>query len=192
MKIDLTLEIGKELLSSTLKKAINEDKAFGSIGHLGTHFDVMDKEFPLDYIKRKGKIFNVCHIKNNEISLNDIDLNEIEENDFIIFYTGYLKETGYGTSEYLKDYPEVSKELIDYLINKKVSMISIDTTGIKKGSEHRYIDQYCADRNVFIIENMNNLDLLWSEAKNNSFTMYTFPLNIKGVTGLTSRVIAEL
>ncbi len=85
MKIDLTLEIGKELLSSTLKKAINEDKAFGSIGHLGTHFDVMDKEFPLDYIKRRGKIFNVCHIRNNEISLNDIDLNEIEENDFIIF-----------------------------------------------------------------------------------------------------------
>lgn len=120
MKIDLTLGIGKELLSSTLKKAINEDKAFGSIGHLGTHFDVMDKEFPLDYIKRKGKIFNVSHIRNNEISLNDIDLNEIEENDFIIFYTGYLKETGYGTSEYLKDYPELSKELIDYLINKKL------------------------------------------------------------------------
>ncbi len=71
-------------------------------------------------------------------------------------------------------------------------MIGIDTTGIKKSSEHRHIDQYCADRNVFIIENMNNLALLWAEAKNNSFTMYTFPLNIKGVTGLTSRVIAEL
>lgn len=192
MKIDLTLEISKEVLSSSLKKAINEDKTFGSIGHIGTHFDIMDKEFPLDYINRTGKIFNVSHIRNSEISLKDIDLNEIKENDFIIFYTGYLKDMGYGTAEYLTDYPELSKELIDYLIARKVSLIGIDSPGIKKSSEHRYIDQYCADRNVFIVENINNLDLLWSETKNNSFTMYTFPLNIKGTTGLTSRVIAEL
>ncbi|MBU5592284.1 cyclase family protein [Clostridium sp. MSJ-4] len=192
MKIDLTLEIGKEFFSSTLKKAISEDKAFGAIGHIGTHFDVMDKEFPLDYIKRRGKIFNVSHIRNNEISLKDINLDEIKENDFIIFYTGYLKETGFGTVEYLRNYPELSTELIDHLINKKISIIGIDTTGVRKGSEHRHIDQYCADNNVFIVENMNNLDLLWSEAKGTSFTMYTFPLNIKGVTGLTSRVIAEL
>lgn len=192
MKIDLTLEISKELLSSNLKKAINEDKAFGAIGHIGTHFDIMDKEFPLDYINRTGKIFNVSHIRNNEISLKDIDLNEIKENNFVIFYTGYLRDMGYGTAEYLTNHPELSKELIDYLISKKVSLIGIDAPGVKRGSEHRYIDQYCADRDVFIVENINNLDLLWSEAKNNPFTMYTFPLNIKGTTGLTSRVIAEL
>ncbi len=80
----------------------------------------MDKEFPLDYIKRKGKIFNVCHIRNNEISLNDINLNGIEKMTYYL-YTGYLKETGYGTGEYLKDYPELSRELIDYLINKKLA-----------------------------------------------------------------------
>lgn len=192
MKIDLTLEISKCLLSSNLKKAINEDKAFGAIGHIGTHFDIMDKEFPLDYINISGKIFNVSHIRNSEISLKDIDLNEIKENHFVIFYTGYLKDMGYGTAEYLTDHPELSKELIDYLISRKVSLIGIDAPGVKKGSEHRYIDQYCADRDVFIVENINNLDLLWAEAKNNSFTMYTFPLNIKGTTGLTSRVIAEL
>lgn len=192
MKIDLTLEISKELLSSNLKKAINEDKAFGAIGHIGTHFDIMDKEFPLDYINRTGKIFNVSHIRNNEISLKDIDLNEIKENNFVIFYTGYLRDMGYGTAEYLTNHPELSKELIDYLISKKVSLIGIDAPGVKRSSEHRYIDQYCADRDVFIVENINNLDLLWSEAKNNPFTMYTFPLNIKGTTGLTSRVIAEL
>ncbi|SHK27959.1 Kynurenine formamidase [Clostridium cavendishii DSM 21758] len=192
MKIDLTLEISKEILSSSLKKAINEDKAFGALGHIGTHFDIMDKNFPLDYINRSGKIFNVSHIRNSEISLNDINLNEIKENHFIIFYTGYLKEKGYGTTEYLNNHPELSIELIDYLIDKKVSLIGIDSPGIKKGSKHRYVDQYCADRNVFIVENINNLDLLWSNAKDNSFTMYTFPLNIKGTTGLTSRVIAEL
>ncbi len=45
----------------------------------------MDKEFPLDYIKRKGKIFNVCHIRNNEISLNDINLNGIEKMTLLSF-----------------------------------------------------------------------------------------------------------
>ena len=34
-----------------LKKALT--------GHLGTHFDVMNREFPLEYIRRQAVVFDV-------------------------------------------------------------------------------------------------------------------------------------
>lgn len=192
MKFDLTLEINQNMWNSAINKALNEDMNLGGLGHLGTHFDIMNKEFPLDYTIRNGKIFDVRHIKNREITLDDISIDNISPNDFIIFYTGYLEEKGYGTSEYFKNYPELSKELIDFLINIKVSIIGIDTTGIRKPCEHRDIDQYCANSNVFVVENLNNLKTLLSCSQNRAFKVYTFPINIKGLTGLTSRVIAEI
>lgn len=49
MKIDITLKITPKMVKNAQG---NEQKAL--VGHLGTHFDVMDKEFPLDYTERPG------------------------------------------------------------------------------------------------------------------------------------------
>ena len=49
MKIDITLKITPKMMKDAQG---NEKKAF--VGHLGTHFDVMNKEFPLEYTERKG------------------------------------------------------------------------------------------------------------------------------------------
>ncbi|MDF2636571.1 MAG: hypothetical protein K0R78_3445, partial [Pelosinus sp.] len=62
----------------------------------------------------------------------------------------------------------------------------------QKPATHLYIDQYCADRGVFIIENLDNLDLLLEKTSNKSFTAYTFPVNMSGFSGLPCRVIAEI
>ena len=45
MLIDLTYPVSVE----SRKNAENNEKKV-SIGHVGTHFDVMDKEFPLDFL----------------------------------------------------------------------------------------------------------------------------------------------
>ncbi|MBZ9626127.1 hypothetical protein G9F71_025305 [Clostridium sp. FP2] len=65
-------------------------------------------------------------------------------------------------------------------------------SGVKKGPAHPRTDQYCADRGVFIIENLDNLDLLLKEASSKSFTVYTFPINTSGFSGIPCRVIAEI
>ena len=49
MKIDITLKITPKMVTDAQG---NEKKAL--VGHLGTHFDVMNKEFPLEYTERKG------------------------------------------------------------------------------------------------------------------------------------------
>ncbi len=53
MKIDITLKITPKMMKDAQG---NEKKAF--VGHLGTHFDVMNKEFPLEYTElRIGPYF---------------------------------------------------------------------------------------------------------------------------------------
>ena len=53
MKLDLTLCITPEMLRGN---------STAPAGHMGTHFDVMDKVFPLDYTCRRGVVFDVSGV----------------------------------------------------------------------------------------------------------------------------------
>mgnify|MGYP007066589725 CR=1 FL=1 len=57
MLIDITLKITPKMVTDAQG---NEKKSL--VGHLGTHFDVMDKEFPLEYTERKGICFDVSSV----------------------------------------------------------------------------------------------------------------------------------
>ena len=190
MKFDLSFNVDKKALEAlgifTQSLGLNTEKA----GHVGTHFDVMDKEFPLEKMITKGRVFDVSHL-NGELSLKDVDLSAVQPNDFVMFYSGILKKYGYGSKEYFSTYLELADELIDALIAKKVSFIGVDMGGAKQPPNHPQTDQYCADRGIFIIENLDNLDLLSAETKSSPFTVYTFPVHMSGFSGLPCRVVAE-
>ena len=85
MKIDITLKITPKMVKDAQG---NEKKAL--VGHLGTHFDVMDKEFPLDYTERKAVVFDVSHVKDREIDISDIAIDQVEKEMFVAFYTGFI------------------------------------------------------------------------------------------------------
>lgn len=193
MKIDLTVTVTEEV-----RKLMADMTAAAKIppvvqfGHLGTHFDVMDKKFPLENTERRGILFDVSHVKEREIEAGDINIDKITEHDFVMFYTGCLKENQFGTPEYLQTHLELSNALITELLNKKVSMIGIDFPGIRKPAEHPQADQYCADHGVFVIENLANLDELLAAAKGQPFLVHTYPVNYEGLTGLPCRVVAEV
>ena len=180
MFIDLTLEVTPKL---TQDAKGNESKA--NFGHLGTHFDVMNKEFPLSYLERNGVIFDVRGIDEIEV----IDLEKIRSGDFVIFYTGFLEKAGYGTKEYFQAHPQLSNNLIEKLLDKKVSIIGIDCAGIRRGKEHTPMDQYCADHNAFVVENLDNLESLLMQ---NEFTINTYPMKFSEMTGLPCRVVAKV
>ena len=74
MKIDITLKITPKMVTDAQG---NEKKAL--IGHLGTHFDVMNKEFPLEYTERNGIVFDVSKVKNREIDIADIDMDKVKK-----------------------------------------------------------------------------------------------------------------
>ena len=193
MKIDLTV-----IINEAVRKLLAKDLASAQIppyvqfGHLGTHFDVMNKNFLLDNTERRGLLFDVSHIQGRNIETNDIDIDKITEYDFVMFYTGCLKKNKFGTPAYIKSDIELSNTLITNLVNKKVSMIGIDFPGIRKPAEHVKADQYCADYGIFVVENLANLDILLAAVHDKPFLVHTYPVNYEGLTGLPCRVVAEV
>ena len=185
MKIDITLKITPKMVTDAQG---NEKKAL--VGHLGTHFDVMNKEFPLEYTERDGIVFDVSKVKNRAIDIADIDMDKVKKNMFVCFYTGFIEEEGYGTKKYFTEHPELSTELLEALLQKNVSIIGVDFAGVRRGKEHTPMDQYCADHGVFIIENLCNL---YNVLKiGNTFIANTYPMNYAEMTGLPCRVVADI
>lgn len=185
MLIDITLKITPDMVKNAPG---NENNAL--TGHLGTHFDVMNKEFPLEYTRRNGIVFDVSQINGRDIELSDIDIDRVFRDMFAAFYTGFIEKIGYGGREYFGQHPQLSAELIDVLIARGVSLIGLDFAGIRRGKEHIPKDQYCADRGVFVIENLCHLKEVADVG--GRFIAHTYPVNYVGMTGLPCRVIAEV
>lgn len=147
--INLDIKLTDEMIKEATNKEVR-----ASFGHLGTHVDLKAKDFNNQEVK--GIVFK-CE---DNMEINDIDLSLIKENYFVMFNTNHSSKYKYGSDEYYKDYSILSNELIKELIKKKISYIGIDGPGIRKGKEHPLIDSYLANKNIFVIENLINLDLL--------------------------------
>ena len=191
MKIDLTYALTNKKIEEWASKISDRDKALASTGHLGTHFDVMGKEFPLDFTESHGIIFDVSSVGVGEIEVSDIDLDKIQADDFVLLHTGVADKYDWGSEDYNTYFPQLSWRLIEALTDKKIRMIGVDMRGIRKGEEHPKADSFCAQRGVFVVENLVNLDKLFEESKGKGFIIHIYPVNIRGFSGLPSRVIAE-
>ena len=182
MLIDITLQITPELIK-------NDQTSKSLVGHMGTHFDVMDKVFPLAYTERKGIAFDVSGVTDRDIEVSDICLDAVEKEMFVAFYTGYIEREPYGSRIYFAEHPQLSHDLINALLDKEISVIGVDCAGIRRGKEHISADQACADRNVFVVENLCNLKTVLDYG--GVFHACTYPLNCAGMTGIPCRVIAR-
>lgn len=65
MLTDITLKVISKMVTDVQG---NESKSL--VGHIGTHFDVMNKEFPLVYTRRKGIVFDVSSVCDRDIELD--------------------------------------------------------------------------------------------------------------------------
>ncbi|MBQ7319345.1 MAG: cyclase family protein [Clostridia bacterium] len=182
MLIDITLQATLEMTKCT-----SDNKSL--IGHVGTHFDVMDKEFPLEYTERRGIVFDVSGIRERDIDTLDIDMDRITEGMFVAFYTGYIEQVRYGARGYFSEHPQLSQALITALLDKGVAIIGVDCAGIRRGSEHVPVDRRCADRGAFVVENLCNLKAVLQVG--GEITVCTYPMSVAGVTGLPCRVVVK-
>lgn len=185
MLIDITLKITPDMVKSDPG---SQQKAL--FGHIGTHFDVMDREFPLDYTVRDGIVFDVSTIRERDIEMQDVALDIVQKDMFVAFYTGYIEEVGYGGRVYFGPHPQLSDALIEALLEKGVSIIGVDCAGIRRGAEHTPKDQHCADHGTFVVENLCNLQAVLE--KSGRVKVHTYPMKCTGITGLPCRVIAEI
>ena len=188
MFIDLTCTMDSQIL----KKLGHDFDSLGG-GHVGSHFDAWTGiAFPLEYCVRKGLVFD-CSKAGDLIKPEDVDLSLVEKDMFVAFYTGFGDNYPFGIDpfdHYYLQSPELSKELLDELIKKGISLIGIDFGGVQRGDDHYPMDVYCERKGVYIIENLHNIGLICQN--NQYFTAYTFPVAYPHLSGLPCRVVAGL
>lgn len=186
--IDITTSVSAELLARAQKNL-----ALAYNGHVGTHFDVMDKEFPLEYMDLEAIVFDVTKcIDKEEIGVDDIRLDCVGDGMFVGFYTGFIEQEGYATKRYFSQHPQLSFDLIHALLDKHVRIIGVDFAGVRRGKEHTPTDQVCADHGAFIVENLCNLSFLLDGKPQAIGKIGTYPVKFEGQTGLPCRVIARI
>ena len=141
-----------------------------------------------EYCRRKGWIFDVRSVPiDREIGVDDIDLSKVESGMFVGFFSGYIETEPYGSKKYFAEHPALSVDLIEKLIEKEVSLVGLDFSGMRLGAEHNPMDHHCAEHGMFAVENMANL----GAAAERPLTVYVFPMRFAGMTGLPCRVLAE-
>lgn len=182
MLLDVTLKV-----TPAMSADAQGNEKIARVGHLGTHFDVMDKEFPLEYTQRPGIVFDVRGC-GEEIRPEDVDLSGVGDGWFAAFCSGYIERVPYGSREYFSGHPQLAPALIDLLLEKRVAMIGIDFAGLRRGAEHTPTDQRCADRGVFVIENLCGLAPAIGLER---CRFHTYPMNWAGLSGLPCRVVIE-
>ncbi len=181
-------DISIRITTQMIREALSNQEMYAT-GHLGTHYDDVGMAFPLSYMRLDGVIFDVSAIRARDILLSDVDVSLLRENTAVLFYTGFVEETGYGSASYFRDHPQLSYPLIDAIAERKAALIGIDAAGIRRGSEHDKADLRLAQSGIFVIENLTGLgDVSRCSGK---LTVNTYPMNYEGLTGFPCRVTAE-
>ncbi len=187
MIIDLTTKLSGEQIEQWLEKSEHRHVAGG---HIGTHLDTYCKTaIPLDYFKSRGVLVDAAGIsEEREIGIGDMENADIRAGDFVLIRTARIEHHPYGSAGYFKDHPQLSDDLIGWLIEKKIHFIGVDCCGIRRADEHGPADRRCEEGGVYVIENLCNLQLIGQA----QFTVYTMWLDDPTMTGLKCRVIAEM
>jgi kynurenine formamidase len=134
----------------------------------------------------RGKLIVVTPVPGGEIQLNDVEHQvEIESGDFVFFRTDWSKLV--GTEEY-HNHPELSPEVVRWLVSKRINAVGIDARGLGRGRRHGEYDRLLIRNNIFVIENLANL----SAIPRREFKVYCFPLKIENVDAIPARVVVEI
>ncbi|WP_252234857.1 cyclase family protein [Clostridium sp. ZS1] len=117
--------------------------------------------------------------------MSDLDISRIKEGVYVFFQTGWDKY--FEDEEKYNNHPEVSMEVIEYLVDKKVNMIGIDALGLGVGRNHGVVDIYLGKNKTYSIENLANLGNIPEE----NFKVYCLPMKIEGLDAFPARILVE-
>lgn len=108
--------------------------------------------------------------------------------DFLLFNTGW--DENWGKEKYFGEYPVVSMEVCQYLLDSRKKGVGFDVIGIDPVADanltrHRML---LSRRDMVIIENLTNLDKIGGGL----FTFAALPLKYKDADGAPIRAVAIL
>jgi kynurenine formamidase len=156
--------------------------------HTATHLDLVfpDRRVELERMIGAGKVVDASQVADMEISVENVKgQTTIEPGDFVLFRTGWSRFAG---TERYHNHPELSRELVEWLAEKRVNAVGIDALGIGLGRKHGEYDRLLARRDIYVIENLVNLEAI----PQRPFTVYCFPLKIENTDAIPARVVVEI
>jgi kynurenine formamidase len=205
--IDLTAEIYDNALTMPMdpKCSVSEHCNLDTLGynlaritlstHQGTHLDApfhlfdegetVDKISLYKCIVRAIKVDLTYKKPKENISIEDVLKYEpfVDRGISLLFYTGWDKL--YPKKEFFSDFPYVSKELAQWLAEKKVGLIGLDFP-CPNITDWKIIHEILLGNSVLIVEGLVNME----ELGEGEFTFFALPLKIRGRDGSPVRAIA--
>lgn len=148
--------------------------------HVGTHIDApmhmiantpTIDTYPLEQFYGNAAILDVR--EKEVIDLTDKMISVIHSYDIILFYTGFDRHF-YNPNVYFYQHPVMTMKLAEYLVSQKVKLIGLDMPSPDRVpfAVHKYLLQ----NNVFIVENLTNLQSLLNFK---TFEFFAMPLKIE-------------
>ncbi len=175
--------------SGVLEKDGYSDHTLSIGTHVGTHIDAplhmlpgtkqLD-QIPIDRFVGRGRLIS---LEDGKYDVELVKQSDIQEGDIVLFHTSMSDH--YHNPSYFEDYPGIPKEIAEYLVEKKVKMVGVDTCSVDH--EPFTIHKLLLGAEVLIIENLTNLQ----ELKNKDFTVYALPIKLQ-IDGAPARVIAVI
>lgn len=172
--------------------------------HFSEHGNTVD-EIPVSQLQGNLVVINVesnvrfnrdYAITKEDIRSFEFKYRPIDENDIVLFYTGWGKYWGkkkeYLGSDKLDDvshlhFPGISKAAAQYLISRKVKGVGIDTASLDPGSSKTFLaHRIILGANVYGLENVANLQLIPPIGA----SLIVAPMKIEGGSGAPTRIYA--
>lgn len=191
-------EAPKLIPASSYEKDGFKETLLSMYSHAGTHMDppahiypgrtTLD-EFPASQFIGKAVVIDCRDLNEGEKITMDYILKygeKAEKAEFILFNTGWDKY--WGTDKYFGDYPYITDEVLDYILNGNYKGIGFDVIGLDPIADenltlHKKLFKEC---DIVNIENLTNLELCGDEIFNFSCN----PLKIENSDGAPVRAIA--
>lgn len=175
-----------------IEKDTFNDHKLSTVMHTGTHMDAplhmvaggkYMSEISPDKFIGKGIVIDVRDKAKIDASvLESIDINE---GSVVLLYTGFGSK--YRADDYFKDYPELTEDFANKIVELKVKIVGMDMLGPdldKPWATHKIL----LGSEILILENLDNLDQLLGIK---DFEVVALPMKIKA-DAAPVRIIAKI
>ncbi len=181
--------------SFTIEKNGFAETQVRMFSHTGTHMDApahmvlggktLD-EYPVEHFIGDAYMLDLT---NGVPGIRELEADAalIEKSDFIIMKTGWSKK--WGMESYFNDFPVLSEELLDYLLQFDIRGFGVDAISVDPVSTTTFDNHMkMFAKECTIVENLKNLDSIPQK----NFKIIMLPLLTKDSDGFSARVVAEV
>jgi kynurenine formamidase len=144
-------------------------------------------QIPVNRLISRTTLIKAAKASDELITASEIEASKVKilEGSSVVFSTSWENEV--DNDYYFTHSPGLSEDAAEYLINKKVNAVGIDSPSIDRGSDSNFpVHKLLLSNEILIVENLCNL----GKIDNQNFTLIMTPLRLSGASGSPIRAIA--